>query len=344
MNLVQELCAMAANLKILYVEDDEALQKQMTGMFKEFFNEVDTAYNGAEALQMYKEYYEKNAQYYDLVVTDINMPKMNGLELIKAIHLLAPSQAIIVSSAYNETDYLMELLDIGVNSFILKPVSYNILLNVLYKVVKEIDNERLVQYHYEEIAKLNDQLLLQAQELEKSNNELSMKNLALEKSMRIIEGLHHKNQLHTKMTLPQNIMPKPLNPEHVESPPSLVCEIEKIIHTIALKLPCESIDEQQLQALSKAVKTYAGSLHENEEYKGLSEAFESLAQRFSHQPKATTASDIEKVMNLVESFFFIYKKWEKEWKNIRQEDFKLLSASMVDEIKTLLVVWNNPKA
>ena len=131
-------------LSVLFVEDDESISKEMNFLLGDIFTKVDSGFDGIEGLSKYKEHYNLNEKYYDLVITDIRMPNMNGIELIKNIYSINPSQKVIVLSAHNESEYLMELVNIGIAQFILKPIDYNNFLDVIYKVSKMIYENKLL--------------------------------------------------------------------------------------------------------------------------------------------------------------------------------------------------------
>lgn len=131
-------------LSVLFVEDDESISKEMNFLLGDIFTKVDSGFDGIEGLSKYKEYNSLNEKYYDLVITDIRMPNMNGIELIKNIYLINPTQKVIVLSAHNESEYLMELVNIGIAQFILKPIDYNNFLDVIYKVSKMIYENKLL--------------------------------------------------------------------------------------------------------------------------------------------------------------------------------------------------------
>jgi CheY-like chemotaxis protein len=67
------------NFTILYVEDDESFLKETTSVFTELFYKVDIATNGNEGLELYKSYLKRENIPYDIVITDISMPHMNGI-------------------------------------------------------------------------------------------------------------------------------------------------------------------------------------------------------------------------------------------------------------------------
>ena len=125
-------------LSDLFVEDDEGISKEMNFLLGDIFTKVDSGFDGIEGLLKYNQYFQANEKYYDLLITDIRMPNMNGIELIKNIYSINPSQKVIVLSAHNESEYLMELVNIGIAQFILKPIDYNIFLSTIYKISKEI--------------------------------------------------------------------------------------------------------------------------------------------------------------------------------------------------------------
>lgn len=125
-------------ISVLFVEDDENIIKEMGFLLGDIFEKVDIAKDGKEGFIKYAENYKLDNNYYDLIITDIQMPNMNGIELIKNIYKLNDKQKVIVLSAHNETDYLMELVNIGISQFILKPIDYNNFLEIIYKISKNI--------------------------------------------------------------------------------------------------------------------------------------------------------------------------------------------------------------
>lgn len=131
-------------LSVLFVEDDEGISKEMNFLLGDIFTKVDSGFDGIEGLSKYNQYFQANEKYYDLLITDIRMPNMNGIELIKNIYSINPSQKVIVLSAHNESEYLMELVNIGIAQFILKPIDYNNFLDVIYKVSKMIYEDKLL--------------------------------------------------------------------------------------------------------------------------------------------------------------------------------------------------------
>lgn len=111
--------------KVLYVEDDRDILEIMQDILESFFDEVYLAYDGEEGYNLYKETKP------DIVISDILMPKMNGLELAKKILDENENQKIILVTADNESDYHTKANEIGVFGYLNKPVDFNELLALI---------------------------------------------------------------------------------------------------------------------------------------------------------------------------------------------------------------------
>ncbi|MEN4054023.1 response regulator transcription factor [Sulfurimonas sp. NWX79] len=125
---IDELLSKTKKMTILYAEDDLAMRESTAALFDNFFSYVYVASDGREALELYQKHYEEIG----LVVSDILMPHMDGIELTKAILSCNKEQKIIIVSAYNEPNYFIELINTGgVIGFLKKPLQRNELLDVL---------------------------------------------------------------------------------------------------------------------------------------------------------------------------------------------------------------------
>ena len=150
----------AKEISILFVEDDKGISKKMEILLYEIFSKIEIAFDGNEALEKYYNFYKANNEYPDLIITDIRMPNMDGIELIKHIYKENANQKIIVLSAHNESEYLIELVNLGIYRFILKPMDYNNFFEIIFKVSKEIYMEKYkVSDNKEIFIKLNCDLI-----------------------------------------------------------------------------------------------------------------------------------------------------------------------------------------
>jgi len=133
-----EVFNLTKKFTILYIEDNISFLQETNEIFEDLFFRVDTATNGKEGLEKYISNFQTDLKHYDIVITDIVMPRMDGVELIKEIYKTNKDQAIIVVSAHNEAEYLLELVNIGIEQFLTKPIDFNTLLKVLYSTSSNI--------------------------------------------------------------------------------------------------------------------------------------------------------------------------------------------------------------
>ena len=142
MSDLKELKLAAKGFHILYVEDNKSLRENASKLLRKFFDVVDVAANGLEGLSSFKKFH------YPLVITDIKMPKMDGLLLCSKIKKIQPDTKIIIMSAFDEKDYLFKSIELGIYRFLKKPVSITELTDILSAAVKEIKHERNTKLFY----------------------------------------------------------------------------------------------------------------------------------------------------------------------------------------------------
>lgn len=126
---------MSEPLSLLLVEDDISLKEELGIFLSDFFDTID-AFGSAE--EAYEHYLTSS---YDLVITDIELPKQNGLSLIEKIKKKNPSQMVIVISAYKEVDYFLKSIDLGIFSFLTKPFDSQLLINTMIKVTNHLQRQ-----------------------------------------------------------------------------------------------------------------------------------------------------------------------------------------------------------
>jgi len=120
---------------VLYVEDDLALQSNIKQVLNNFFDEILIASNGDEAIDVYLQ----NQNRIDLMITDINMPKTNGIELSKYIREYDKRLPIVIMSAYTNTDYLLDSIDLNIISYITKPFTTKKVFLLLDKILDYLE-------------------------------------------------------------------------------------------------------------------------------------------------------------------------------------------------------------
>ena len=107
------------NLKLLFVEDEEDLLSIISDALTKLQANFVIASNGIEALEVLKDNPD-----IDAIITDINMPLMNGLDMIKNIIDQGIDIPIIVMSAHTEAEYIAKAKEYGVNEYLLKPFDF----------------------------------------------------------------------------------------------------------------------------------------------------------------------------------------------------------------------------
>lgn len=119
------------NYTILYVEDEKENVELIQSLLKDKIKTIFVAYDGLEGLALYKQHLP------DIVISDIQMPNMNGIEMAKEIKKINQKQNIIFITAFNENHLLLEAINLGIDKYIIKPIlSLESLLNPIDTICK----------------------------------------------------------------------------------------------------------------------------------------------------------------------------------------------------------------
>lgn len=133
---------------ILFVEDDEATRAALCQPLRRRVGTILEAANGAQGLEIFKS--ERPA----IVITDINMPVMDGLRMSREIKAIDGKTQIIVATAHNDSKFLLEAIEIGVDQFVIKPVELSKLFGAVEKAWAVASREMELKRHNEEREKL----------------------------------------------------------------------------------------------------------------------------------------------------------------------------------------------
>ena len=125
------------NLTILCVEDNLGVRKRLVNTLNFYFKTVIEASDGSEAYSKYE------ISKLDAIITDIDMPNMDGIELAKKIRRENKNIPIIILTAYSNEEYLLELINLKINHFILKPINAQKLEFALKEVFGEINTIKI---------------------------------------------------------------------------------------------------------------------------------------------------------------------------------------------------------
>ena len=129
MSRMKEIIKKSLGLSLLYVEDNKDARESTLMVLESFFKDIDVAINGEDALQMYAN------KKYDLIITDISMPKIDGTQVIQEVRDKDKNIPIFIFSAHNKAKYLNSVGNIDINYYLSKPLSLEQLLEALNKVI-----------------------------------------------------------------------------------------------------------------------------------------------------------------------------------------------------------------
>lgn len=118
--------------KVLFVEDEDDSRVQTVKMFQNFFTVIETAVDGLDAFKKFQ-----NSKF-DIIFSDISMPKLNGLEFIEKVRKINSTIPIIMISAYDNTPYFLKSIEIGVDGYLIKPVDSREFIKLLQKIIAYI--------------------------------------------------------------------------------------------------------------------------------------------------------------------------------------------------------------
>lgn len=136
MEELHDLMELGKEFKVLYVEDDDSLRIETKKIIERIFGRVDVASNGLDGYEAFQ------ANDYDLVITDIEMPFSNGIEMSRKIRMLSHETPIVVISAYTRTDYFIEAISLSVDHYLLKPIKMPQLVKTLYAAASAVVQKR----------------------------------------------------------------------------------------------------------------------------------------------------------------------------------------------------------
>lgn len=301
----KDLREVASSLNILYAEDEEILRDGMQSSLAKLFANVYTAKNGQEAFEYFKK------EDIDIVMTDINMPIMSGIELIDSISRYTDKEPIIiVLSAHNESKLLQNLINMGVNNYLNKPVDKQMMIRLLYKAAQAISDEKLLVEYRSKLEKELESTERKNKILEQKLNQLAVHvNKAEEIQNQETVIVVQREVDHYFDTLLQDDKDELRDLSH---------ELESFI---AMLFTDDGLNEDYIHILAITYKNYASVLNAYTEFfdvatslTDFSHSIESLEHKFMenlHQ----TGIYFEALQLTLESFR--HNVWDKEAQNPR---------------------------
>lgn len=174
-----------AEARVLIVDDDPILRTQLIRQVGALVSEVRAAKDGQEALALWRQWNP------NVIVTDILMPNMNGLELCTAVKAEDPDAQIIVLTSDADTEHLRQALNIGVERYINKPIDFHLLADAISKCIRDrhqIEELRLTR----QIAALTEALQLQLSETQAAEEALQREKAEQQVLIHRLEEAHNQ--------------------------------------------------------------------------------------------------------------------------------------------------------
>jgi DNA-binding response OmpR family regulator len=157
MEIAKELKKRAGLVSVLYAEDDKKIQEQVVQFLVKFFPSLTVCDDGQAALEKFEE------NPCDLLITDIKMPHLDGMSLAKKIKQRNKKSKVVITSAFDDKSLLIRSIGLHVDYYLVKPIDYESLLLILFRVVNEILIERkmeTIQRHQQEVLDFQNTLIL----------------------------------------------------------------------------------------------------------------------------------------------------------------------------------------
>lgn len=182
--------------RVLLCEDESDAREILSFYLNTIFDEVVSAKDGLAGLEAYK-----NDRNFDLVLTDIKMPNMDGISMLEAIHKLSPKQKFIIVSAYKDEEKLLKSIELKVLGYFVKPLNVDNVMEMLKKAKEEVLKDKVEALKDIDINKTytykpKEKLLYSGQSLIKlSKKELLVLELLIEKKGNIVTTEEFKQRV-----------------------------------------------------------------------------------------------------------------------------------------------------
>ena len=190
---LSNLKSLAKDISVLYVEDNDISRKKTCELLKKIFKNVHTAANGQEGLTLYM------VHRFDLVISDIVMPKLTGIEMVTSIKQVHNSQRVIFLSSYSDINFLTQAIELGTDGFIFKPIEHEKFFNVIHKLliqVKYTKENKLYKTNLEEL-------------VSQRTKQLEEKNIILLNTLEEVKKANYlKEEMKIAQKVQQNFLPK----------------------------------------------------------------------------------------------------------------------------------------
>ena len=134
---LKDILKYSKQLNLLYVEDEKNIREETKDILENIFKEIITCVDGEDGFNKFQQ-----NKHIDLVLTDINMPKVNGIEMIEKIRSINTQIPILVLSAHSDINYFIDTIKLGIDGYILKPIESKQLFSIIKKTIHKISLQK----------------------------------------------------------------------------------------------------------------------------------------------------------------------------------------------------------
>lgn len=302
------------NCTLLIVEDMKSTREEMYKLTRDYFQTVYTAENGEEGLKLFKQHRPT------LTLTDIQMPKMDGVKMAKMIKKNYKDSPIVILSAYDDKEYLFHAIETGVTTYLLKPINPELVLEKIY----EISKNRMLQFLLEE----NHQTVL------RKHNELMEKNRQLEKVLKQYTSQRKKIIEQRSRQISAEIKPDEfLTRDELHE----LIELEEDIITLSERIICsQKLDINILKTIGYSLHTYAEIIKKQHYFGKITESLFMLSNVLCHEkidPENVTTLN---AIDIMEKFINTFRKWRIEILQEMPENLYIYDGSLISDIESMV--------
>jgi len=328
------------DLKVLYVEDDEELCLATKCLLELYFEKVDTAFNGQLGLEKFIAHKKESGEYYDIVIADINMPVLNGLKMSQEIYKINERQSIVILTAHNSSEYLLESISIGVDGFLTKPLNNDQLFKTIFKISQALNDHKMIEFYLHQVEDLNEELALKNEILLKKNQEL-------EKSLRMLDTVIAKEEIIKEKT--------EIKPLSCDLDRDIQEQISHLIHDDLFELKeilteidvCiieiinnqDNISSENINLLVKHFSRYAAILNYYTFFNNLSLAMSSFSETMREIPLPEDRETIHNIFTFLETFIYVLSKWHDDLSSGDETNLNQFDASIISDMETIINMW-----
>lgn len=180
------------NIKLLYIEDDPITRENGIEYLENYFENIYEAADGLEAFRLY------NKHKPDIIITDIEMPKQNGLEFVRKIRETDDTTQVIVTTAFSDKEYLFKAIELKLVKYLIKPINQKELDEALAMCVENINKNfsNIIQISEDTLFDTYNKTLVQNEEIVKlRTKELALLGLLVKNKTRYVTYQEIENEI-----------------------------------------------------------------------------------------------------------------------------------------------------